>query len=833
MKLHRAGKSSLEGKSLKHKLVIIEALIFLLPALILIYLFYGTRVFNHLPHLVILAFILILILAGMIILRQIFDRFFSVASMIRKAVSEKDFTEGVGKDTSEMHEIADSFNALMKKFEGTTEELGRRVFELFAIKELTEVASKSLDIEDLLKLVLEKAMSVCKAQIGSVFLFEPQHNHLRLIASKGYASKTEKHQFVDVSKSLLSYVITEKKPLLVQDVEADSRIPKSNETRYGPPSFLSVPIFARKDLIAVMNLAGKKTKKVFDEKDEQVISIMIGEIGFALENARLHSSLEDHLQELQERTEQLGTANTRLYEEIVERKRAEEALQQSQHQWEATFDAMSDWITLIDLERHVMRSNREGEFLLGIPPRVMIGRTCCELLHGDEKTVSTCPLQRMLETRKRESLELHVPQLDRWMLITVDPVTDERGEIIGAVHIVRDRTEGKRLEEELIKAQKLESIGMLAGGIAHDFNNILTAIMGNISLAEMRVDTGDGVKRHLMEAEKATLRAKDLTRQFLTFSKGGGPIKRVDSLSRVIREATNLALTGSNVKGVFDLADDLRLVEFDEDQIKQAVSNIISNAREAMPEGGIVSVDAENIRIGEKDNHPPISGDYVLISVRDKGVGIPEKHLSQIFDPYFSTNERGTRKGMGLGLTTTFSIIQKHGGYIRVDSENGKGTLVRIYLPATETESHSFIEQNGPIPQGQERILLMDDEEIVRDVAGEMLTHLGYEVVFAEDGNQAVDIYKNALEEGRSFDAVILDLTIPGGLGGEGAVKELLRLDPEVKAIASSGYSNDPVMTDFLEFGFREIIAKPYLMDKLAKTLHHVIHFSEEKGSKE
>ncbi|MBN2126510.1 MAG: GAF domain-containing protein [Deltaproteobacteria bacterium] len=828
-----AGKLSLEGKDLKYKLAIIEALLFVLPSFILIYLFYGTNVFADLSHLAILAFILLLILAGMIILRQIFDRFFAVTSLVKRAVREDRYLEDVHKDTSEMHEIADSFNTLMKKFEDTTAELGRRVFELFAIKELTEVASRSLDIEDLLKLVLEKAMSVTKAQIGSVFLVEHRDNRLRLVTSRGFASPPQKAQYVDVSKSLLGHVLSEKKPLLIQDIETDSRTRKPNETRYGPPSFLSVPIFARKDLIAVMSLAGKETGEAFDERDEQVTSIMIGEIGFALENARLHSSLEDHLIKLEERTLELGTANDRLQKEILERRRVEEALQQSQRQWETTFDAMSDWVTLIDLERNVMRSNRIGEILLGIPPREMIGRKCCELLHGTKETIPTCPLQRMLESRRRESLELHLPEQDRWVLITVDPVSDEGREIVGAVHIVRDMTEGKKVEEELIKTQKLESIGTLAGGIAHDFNNILTAIMGNISLAQMYVNPTDSLYRQLKEAEKATLRAKDLTHQFLTFSKGGEPIKRVDSIARVVRESTELALTGSNVKCAFELPEDLWPVEFDEDQIKQVVNSVITNARESMPEGGLVSLTVENRRVGQEADLPPGPGNYVAISIRDRGAGIPEAHLPQIFDPYFSTKERGARKGMGLGLTTAFSIVQKHGGHIQVESEAGQGTLVRIYLPTTEKGAPPGLDQEIPLRTGRGTILIMDDEEIVRDVAGSMLAHLGYDVAFAEDGNQALDIYMRAQKEGRGFDAVILDLTIPGGLGGEATVKKLLQLDPRVKAIATSGYSHDPVMTNYWEFGFKEVVAKPYQLQRLAEILRRVIRPDEDSSLSE
>lgn len=385
---------------------------------------------------------------------------------------------------------------------------------------------------------------------------------------------------------------------------------------------------------------------------------------------------------------------------------------------------------------------------------------------------------------------------------------------------LRDITERKRLEEESMKIQKLESLGILAGGIAHDFNNLLTAILGNISLAKIHTNPEDKIYERLAEAEKASMRAKDLTQQLLTFSKGGEPVKKTVSLKGLIHDTACFALRGSKTKCECRLPDNLWPVEIDEGQITQVFHNLLINADHAMPEGGVVDIHAENITsTDDKTGVLPILGKYVKISVHDNGIGIPKDHLMKIFDPYFTTKQ----KGSGLGLTSVFSIIRKHDGMITVESEQGKGTAFHIYLPASSKEIISHEKIKTTTPSGKGKILIMDDDDMVRHVAGEILKSVGYKVEFAKDGTEAIDLYQKAKASGESFDVVIMDLTIQGGMGGREAIKKLLTIDPQVRAVVSSGYSNDPIMSNFKDHGFSAVISKPYNVADMSKTLHDLI----------
>ena len=385
--------------------------------------------------------------------------------------------------------------------------------------------------------------------------------------------------------------------------------------------------------------------------------------------------------------------------------------------------------------------------------------------------------------------------------------------------LVTDITARRKLEEELLKAQKLESLGVLAGGLAHDFNNLLTAILGNISLAKMDARPGDGIHERLEEAERASERAQSLTQQLLTFSRGGAPVKKTLSIKDTVRDIASFALHGARSKCEFSLDDDLWSVEADEGQLSQVINNLVINADQAMPDGGTVRVSARNVAVNSHSGLPIAPGDYVMISIIDRGIGIPREHLKKVFDPYFTTKQ----KGSGLGLATTYSIIKRHNGHIAVESTAGAGATFHLYLPATGQVHQKEPSPAGAARSGSGRVLIMDDEDMVRDVAGKILTRLGYDVAFARDGAEAIELYSQARKAGRPFDAVIMDLTVPGGMGGRDAVKRLLEIDPAVKAIVSSGYSNDPIMAEYAEYGFCGVASKPYTIKKLSDILQQVI----------
>ncbi len=396
-------------------------------------------------------------------------------------------------------------------------------------------------------------------------------------------------------------------------------------------------------------------------------------------------------------------------------------------------------------------------------------------------------------------------------------VKDAHGKTVKTYGVNQDITERKKMEEELLKVQKLESVGILAGGIAHDFNNILTVILGYASLAKMRVSHEDEIFGMLSEVEKASVRAQTLTKQLLTFAKGGLPVKETASIKDIVKESSLFVLRGSKSSCEFSIAKDLWSAEVDVGQISQVISNIMINANQAMPEGGIIQVAAENLIIDVGHILPLKPGRYIRISIIDQGAGIAEKHLSKVFDPYFTTKQEGS----GLGLSTTYSIIKKHDGYITVKSELGVGTTFHIYLPASEKAVPKI--KKTRLIKGHGRILVMDDEESLRKMIGRMLKNLGYESKFAKDGAEAIQMYKAARKSGKPYDAVILDLTVPGGMGGKDTVKKLLKIDPEIKAIVSSGYSDDPVLSNFQEYGFKGMMPKPFESRLLSKVLHEVL----------
>ena len=401
----------------------------------------------------------------------------------------------------------------------------------------------------------------------------------------------------------------------------------------------------------------------------------------------------------------------------------------------------------------------------------------------------------------------------------------------GYTKLQEETKERKKMEQELIKSQKLESLGVLAGGIAHDFNNLLTAILGNIDIALTDLPTQSEIHDHLKNAENASFRARDLTGQLLTFSRGGAPIKKTVIIMDTIKSSTSFALSGSNITCEFIISDQLWPVEADDGQISQVVHNLVLNAREAMPAGGGIKVRAENVTSAQLTDLPFAQDRYVRITVEDMGTGITEENLPMIFDPYFTTKKIGTQKGMGLGLAICYSIVRNHNGFITAKSVLTKGTSFHVFLPASEKGLPEKEETGEYLTVGEGRVLFMDDEEVVRNTAYGILKKLGYDVELAKDGAEAVEKYRAAQEVSRPFNAVIMDLTVPGNMGGREAIGRLRAIDPGVKAILSSGYSNDPVMTNFREYGFCDMVVKPYQISDLGKTLRKVIADQSSQSS--
>ncbi|MGD2247680.1 MAG: PAS domain S-box protein [Candidatus Methanofastidiosia archaeon] len=534
-----------------------------------------------------------------------------------------------------------------------------------------------------------------------------------------------------------------------------------------------------------------------------------------------------HLEELvEERTTKLREANEKLQQEIQERLLAEESLAAEKEQLAVTLRSIGDGVITADMEGTVVLVNKVAEKLTGWSQEEASGRDLNEIFAtADERTGTPCenPVEKVLSSGTvvglgNNTMLIAKDGTERIIADSGAPIRDRNSRIVGVVLVFRDITEKRKMEQELLRAQKLESLGILAGGIAHDFNNILTAVLNNVTLAKINAQDTT-IETKLTKIEKASLQAKNLTHQLLTFSKGGTPIKKVTSITDLIEESASFALRGSNVRCHFYIADTVWPVDIDEGQISQVINNVIINADQAMPEGGIIQVRVGNAVVNSDDTVPIPQGHYIKISITDEGVGIPKNHLSKIFDPYFSTKQ----KGSGLGLATSYSIVKRHNGLIDVESQVGVGTTFHIWLPASVKEWKKQKDTQDISITREAKILLMDDEENILDAAGEVLAYLGYTVAFARDGADAISLYEKARQKGEPFDVVIMDLTVPGGMGGEETIQKLLSIDPGVCAIVSSGYSNDPVMADYQKYGFKGVITKPYTVEELNETLQQVM----------
>jgi PAS domain S-box-containing protein len=510
--------------------------------------------------------------------------------------------------------------------------------------------------------------------------------------------------------------------------------------------------------------------------------------------------------------------------DITERKKAEAALTESEKRYRTLFNSGNDAIFVSSFSEN----DSLGNF-------IEVNEIACKKLgYTREELLEMSPLDFGISENKDKTLDLlkslkinkpiiqetvHTTKDGKRIPVEVSYLLIEIENRKAVLSISKDISERKEMEFERQRSEKLESIGILAGGIAHDFNNILTVIMGNITLSKMYSEPGTKVFERLTEAERGAFRAKDLTQQLLTFSRGGAPILKTASIKELLLESAKFPLTGSKVKCEFFIAENLWHVEMDEGQINQVIHNIVLNAEQAMPEGGLIHVIAENIQIGPDNTLLLKQGKFIKITIRDNGIGIAKEHLKKIFDPYFSTKS----KGSGLGLTMVYSIIKNHNGVVTLDSKPGVGTTFYIYLPASEGTLEKNDDEEKNLLSGFGKVLIMDDEELVREMAAEMLKNLGYEVQIAKDGTEAIALYQREMKNGSPFSAVIMDLTIPGGMGGKEALQALRKFDPSVKAIVSSGYSNDPVMSRYSEHGFSGVVAKPYKISDLGMALKKVM----------
>jgi len=514
--------------------------------------------------------------------------------------------------------------------------------------------------------------------------------------------------------------------------------------------------------------------------------------------------------------------------DITARREAELALAAEKERLAVTLGSMGEGVITIDHRGNVLFMNKAAADMTQWRAEEAVGRAVAEICHLQDAAsgrATALPVREVLEDGVQAELPAQTMMkgsADRLRLVEgrLVPVADVSSKRVGAVLVLRDITERQRMEEKLQNAAKMESVGLLAGGIAHDFNNILTAILSNLTLLQLDLSGMPEQASMLDDAVRATKRAAELTLQLLTFSKGGDPVRSAVQLPEVIREAATFANRGSSVRSEFDMAAGLWAADVDKAQISQVIQNLVINATQAMPLGGTLRIAASNERIGAGTHLVLPEGAYVRIAVADTGSGITPEHLGRIFDPYFTTK----LQGHGLGLATVFSIIKRHQGHIDVSSVLGKGTTFTFWLPAARVPEAQQGASPGFIAAGSGgRVLFMDDEEPILRMAEKLMQRMGLEFESVADGRAAIDRYRSAKEAGRPFDLVVMDLTIPGGMGGREAISVLREFDPGVKAIVSSGYSSDLAMADFRKHGFRGMVAKPYDISELATVIRNVL----------
>jgi PAS domain S-box-containing protein len=517
-----------------------------------------------------------------------------------------------------------------------------------------------------------------------------------------------------------------------------------------------------------------------------------------------------------------------LEKEIEEHRYTEEKLRASEQRYRALIETTNTGYVILDAEGKVLDANPEYVRLTGHDSLEEIrGRSVVEWTAEQDRKENEKAVARCLSTGFIKDYIVQYADADgRITPIELNATVVGEGDSLRILTLCRNISNRMQAEHMLQNAQKLESLGVLAGGIAHDFNNLLTGIFGYIEMARFGLPEGSRAREYIGRAISVFNRARELTRQLLTFSKGSAPVKKSVAVRSILNETVPFALSGSNVSAKLDIPETVWNCNADAHQIGQVIDNVIINARQAMPLGGTISISARNIGRSEPVPLPLEQGNYVMIVVNDTGIGIPPEILPRIFDPFFTTKQQGS----GLGLATAYSIIRKHGGHIYAKSTPGKGTLMTMYIPAMIGQP----EMQDPRPQRdtlkrESRVLVMDDEEFICNIASTFLKEMGCSAACAADGHEALEMYQKAISEGAPFELVILDLTIPGSMGGMQVLEELRIINPRVKAIASSGYSNDPIMAHPTDYGFMGKLSKPYLQEDFVAVVSEFLSADESE----
>jgi|GEM_PF-6031278 len=678
-------------------------------------------------------------------------------------------------------------------------DLDSKVRDISVMYEISYSIGSSLSIKEEADNFLDKIMKRFGIEVGSIMLKDPLNSgYFTVIASKGFM---DSQSIIGLKASYeygINEVIGQNKAIIKNTLTPKDRewiIVEELQPRFGSYAFL--PVYFGKEIIGILRLFSYRSN-VFSDKLVRMLQSLTQRFGSAIHHI---ITIEDLTQ-------------------------TKKALYAEKEYLTVVLRSINEGVIVTDITGAVTLINYEGEKLTGWTSDEAVGLSLAQILNikDDKYADFRYWIEQVIKTGKTLYVDKPVSLKSRdgtrrQTEISLAPLKDWLENIFGAVLIFRDITEKIliRTEIEELKAQRMESIGILAAGIAHDFNNILMAILGNISIAMNYTNPQDRIYQRLEKAKKAAETATKLSGQLLNFSKGGAPAFAITSIGSLISDVVSFTLSGTSIKSNITIPDDLWHVHIDSGQISQVIQNIVINAIQAMSEGGIIHIAAENMYFKDDSSILP-DGKYVRISIKDNGCGISPEDIPKIFMPYYSTKKD---KGSGLGLATAYSIIKKHRGHITVESEVGIGTTFYIFLPATEQQPIPPVEVTAkqPFIASSKKILLVDDEKLVRETAEEMLKHLGYKIEIADNSRDAIEVYKNAKDKGEGFEAVIIDLVIQGDVGGEAILKKLLEVDPEVTAIISSGYSHHDVIVNFRNYGFKGALVKPYKIKQLEEVI--------------
>ncbi len=644
--------------------------------------------------------------------------------------------------------------------------------------------------QELFHHVLDEAIGITDSKIGFILNYDAQAGHFILNAwSKGVMAECAMEIKPEIypldGAGIWAEAVRQKKPIVINDYSADNPLKKGcPDGHVAIKRYLGIPIIKNQDIIATVGVANK---------DSDYTEIDVLQLTLFMDAAW----------------------------KSIERMQILEALREEKERLRITLQSIGDGVIATDTHGTVIIINDAAQKLTGWAQDEAEGKHLSKIFiiqHELTGKPLDNPVEMVLKTGALYELSNHTVLVakDGTRRIIADsaaPIKDSLGITLGVVLVFRDMTEKMQLLEQAQRAQRLESIGVLAGGIAHDFNNILEGVFGHLGLAAVNIKD-EHISEMIRNALKSIERAKGLTSQLLTFAKGGEPVKKNQSIVPIVRDTVQFAASGSNVRLAFSFQENIAHAEFDANQISQVIENITLNAVQAMPQGGTISVEGKNVHFGEGE-HPLLSGDYVQISIRDAGIGISKDLLMKIFDPFFTTKS----KGQGLGLATSYSIITKHKGTIEVESAAGIGSTFHIFLPAAKAQEIEETQSPKNIHLSGGKILVLDDEPVMQDIMTKFLEHLGFSSDVASEGKDAIELFIQEKNSGTPFDALIFDMTIKGGMSGKDAIQEIRKIDPSVPAFVMSGYSDDPAISRPELYGFNGSLSKPFKLEELEELL--------------